>query len=153
LRAPLKPMFGITPLLTSGTDLTNTPYLVPVLLIALWLFISAFNAVVSGWWLLALNFRATEKPDGQMVTGQVKQMGFVPENRVTHMIISPVGLYLYASLLFRFLHPALLIPWSSVQHARKIKRLWWTTYKFDLESITSIRVTQKAYDAIRQYKS
>jgi hypothetical protein len=134
-------------------DLTEYPFLLPIFFIALWLFISALFALISGWWSLAEDFRATAKPEGQNVTGQVKQMGIVPENRVTHMIISPVGLYLYASLLFRFLHPALLIPWSKVHEARRIKMLWWDTYQLDLDSITIIRVTQAAYDVIRQYKS
>jgi len=29
--------------------------------------------------------------------------------------------------------------------------LWWQTYQFDLASITSIRVTQTAYDAMLKY--
>ena len=134
-------------------DLTEHPYLFPIFFIGFWLFMSAFFAVVSGWWSLAQVFRSIEKPQGQKVAGQVRQMGIVPENRVTHLIVSAEGLYLYASLLFRFLHPALLVPWSRVNQAHRIKVLWWNTYRFELGSITTIRVTQAAYDVIRQYRS
>ena len=132
-------------------DLNKQPYLIPILFVGLWLFLSALFAFASGWWSLAQYFRASERPDGDRIFGQVKQIGLVPENHVTHMIVSPVGLYLYASVLFKFLHPALLIPWSEVHHARTIKMLWWQTYQIDLASITSIRVTQTAYDAMLKY--
>ncbi len=134
-------------------DLTEHPYLFPFFFIGLWLFICAFFAVISGWLSLARDFRAGQRPEGEKVMNQVKRMGVVRENMVTHMIVSESGLYLYASLLFRFLHPPLLIPWSRVRRARKIKTLWWHTYDFDLASITNIRVTQKAYNAISKYKA
>ena len=129
----------------------NKPYLFPVFIIGLWLSMSAFFSLISGWLALALDFRAAEKPEGQKVISQVKQMGIVPENAATHMIVSPAGLYLYASLLFRFAHSALLIPWSKVHLSRTVRTLWWNTYVFELNSSASIRVTQRAYDAIRQY--
>jgi len=129
------------------------PYLFPLFFVGMWLFISATFSFTSGWWSLAQYFRASERPDGQKVVGQVKQIGFIPENRVTHMIVSPDGLYLYASILFRFLHPALLIPWSEVHHVGTITLLLWPTYQFDLASTTRIRVTQTAYDAMAKYLS
>ena len=127
------------------------PYFSLMLFAGLWLFMSAFFSVISGWWALAQKFRASEKPDGVKVTSQVKQFGFVPENRITHMVVSYSGLYLYASLLFRFMHPALLIPWSKVSHPRTIAGLWWRTYEYKLDS-TTIRVTQRAFDAIEQVR-
>jgi hypothetical protein len=132
-------------------NLSNQPYLIPIFFIGLWFFISAMFSFSSGWWLLAESFRAAERPDGEKIFGQVKQMGSVPERLVTHMIVSPVGLYLYASIGFRFLHPALLIPWSQVKHAGTVEMLWWKTYQFDLASTTRIRVTQTAYDAMIKY--
>jgi hypothetical protein len=134
-------------------DISNTPYIFPLFFVGLWLFISALFAFISGWWSLAQRFRATERPDGEKITSQVKQVGIVPENRVTHMVVSPAGLYLYAFVLFRFLHPPLLIPWSEVHHARQIKILWWQTHEFDLAGITTLRVTQRAYDVIRNYQT
>jgi sporulation protein YlmC with PRC-barrel domain len=132
-------------------DLTRQPYLIPIIGISMWLFLSAVFAFTSGWWSLAQYFPASERPDGERILGQVKQIGLIPENHVTHMIVSPSGLYLYESILFKFLHPALLIPWSEVHHVGTIKMLWWQTYQFDLASITSIRVTQTAYDAMVKY--
>ena len=138
-------------LVRSEMDLGKQPYLIPILFVGLWLFLSAIFAFTSGWCSLAQYFRASERPVGEKILGQVKQIGFVPENHVTHIIVSSAGLYLYASVLFRFLHPALLIPWSEVHHTRTIKILWWRTYQFDLASITSIRVTQTAYDLMLKY--
>ena len=132
-------------------DLSKQPYLIPVFGIGIWLFVSAIFSFMSGWWSLAQYFRAAERPNGERIIGQVKQIGWVPENRVTHMIVSPDGLYLYASILFRFLHPALLVPWSEVQHVGTIKMIWWQTYQFELASTMRIRVTQTAYDAMVKY--
>ncbi len=127
------------------------PFLIPVFFVGLWLIISASFAVTSGWLSLAQSFRASARPHGEAVYGQVKQIGFIPERAVTHMIVSADGLYLYASLLFRFLRPALLIPWSEVRYARTVTLVAWPTYQFDLASTTSIRVTQRAYDAMVKY--
>src|SRR5215212_4216343 len=120
------------------------PLWFPFFFIGMWLLVGACLAFISGWVSLAGRFRADSRPEGQKVTGQVKQMGIVPENRVTRMIVSDSGLYLYASLLFRFMRPALLIPWSEVRLAREIKTLWWYTYELDLGSVTSLRVTRSA---------
>src|ERR1043165_6724688 len=135
----------------STTDSSQFPLWFPLFFIGMWLFMSAFSAFISGWLFLARRFRAGSRPEGQKVTGQVKQMGVLPENRVTHMIVSDSGLYLYASLLFRFLHPALFIPWSDVRLVREIKTLWWYSYELDLGSVTSLRVTQNAYEVLRRY--
>jgi hypothetical protein len=116
----------------SHPDAPPFPLWFPLFFIGMWLLGSAFSALISGLGFLARRFRANSRPEGQKVTGQVKQMGIVPENRVTHMIVSDSGLYLYASLLFRFMHPALLIPWREVRLVREIKTLWWYTYELDL---------------------
>jgi hypothetical protein len=135
----------------SNPNPSQFPLWFPLFFIGMWLFMSALFAFISGWLFLARRFRAGSRPEGQKVTGQVKQMGVVPENRVTHMIVSDSGLYLYASLLFRFLHPALLIPWSDVRLVREVKTLWWYSYELDLGSVTSLRVTRSAYEVLRRY--
>lgn len=133
-------------------DLENNPYLAPIVFVGIWLFLSAGFSLISGWWSLAKEFRATQMPAGEKITSQVKQMGPVPESGVTHMVVSQPGLYLYASLLFRFMHPALLIPWPKVGPPRKIETLWWSTYEYNLNSICSIRVTRRAYEAIEKLR-
>jgi|SRR5215216_5236655 len=133
-------------------DLQSHPYLLPMIFVGMWLVMSAFFSLLSGWWSLGGQFRANERPAGEKVTGQVKRMGMVPENGVTHIVVSQTGLYLYASFFFRFVHPALLIPWSSVGRPREIKGLWWSTYEYDLASINSIRVTQRAHEAIEKLR-
>lgn len=133
-------------------NLENEPYLFPIFFGGLWLVMSAFFALSSGWWSLAKRFRAAERPEGETINGQVKQMGMVPENRVTHLVVSQAGLYLYASLLFRFMHPALLIPWSSVGRPREVKNLWWSTYEYELGFTNTIRVTRRAHEAIQRLR-
>jgi hypothetical protein len=134
-------------------DFKENPYVFPIFFVSMWLFMSAFFSFISGWWSLARQFRATERPAGEKITSQVKQMGIVPENRVTHMVVSPYGLYLYASFLFRFMHPALLIPWSKIGRPRKIKTLWWSTYEYQLDSISTVRVTKIAHEVIVRHRS
>lgn len=111
----------------------------------LWFLMSAFFSLLSGWWALADQFPAAERPEGTRIRGQVKQLGLVPENRVTHMEVSSAGLYLYASLFFRFLHPPVLIPWSQVGKPKEVTTFWWKTYEYDLGLITTIRVTKRAH--------
>jgi len=135
----------------SDPSSSQLAFWVPFLFIGFWLFMSAFFAFISGWLSLSNHFRATFRPEGQKVTSQVKQMGMVPENRVTHLIISEQGLYVYANFLFRFLHPALLIPWSEVRLVREIKTLWRYTYQLDIGQITTLRVTRRAYEAMQRF--
>jgi hypothetical protein len=127
------------------------PFWFPIFAIGLWLFMCAFFSLISGWASLARHFRAVSKPEGEKVTGQVKWMGIVPENLVTHMIVSGSGLYLYAGILFRFLHPALLIPWKEVRLVGETKMLVSRTYELDLASITSLRITRTGYEAVQRY--
>jgi hypothetical protein len=135
----------------SDPSSSQFPFWSPFFFVGLWLFMSAFFALISGWFSLASHFRAHSRPEGQKVTSQVKQMGIVPENRVTHMIISERGLYLYVSPLFRFFHPPLLLPWSQVRLVREIQTLWWYTYELDIGQITNLRVTRNAYVAMQRY--
>jgi hypothetical protein len=133
---------------TSGSPF---PFWVPFFVIGLWMFVNCCFAVISGWRSLARRFRAPARPGGQRVWGQVRDVGIAPEQWVTHLIVSQQGLYLYRSFLFRFLHPALLIPWSEVRLVREVKMLWWYSYQLELGQITRLRVTQMAYDAMRKY--
>ena len=83
----------------------DKPYLFPIFFTGMWLFMSAFFSVITGWWSLAGVFRASGRPEGEKTTSQVKQIGWVPESLVTHMVVAPAGLYLYASFCFSFSTP------------------------------------------------
>lgn len=133
---------------TSSSDFSLLVLLIPV---GLWLINSAVSTLISGWFSLARRFRAMSRPDGQKVTGQVRMMGAVPQSGVTYMIVSDSGLYLYVGFLFRFLHPAFLIPWREVRLVREIKTLWWYSYELDFARITTLRITRKAYEAIQKH--
>jgi hypothetical protein len=135
----------------SDPSSSQFPIWIPFFVIGLWLFLSAFFALSSGWLALANNFRAISRPEGQRVLSQVKQMGSVPERGVTQMIVSEQGLYLYAFFLFRFLHPPLLIPWKDVRLAGEHKTLWWYIWELDIGRITTLSVTRRAYELMQKY--
>jgi hypothetical protein len=140
--------------LTVGTLLSDPgppPPWLPLAFLALWLSLCAIFAVTSGWVSLALRFRAHSQPEGPRIIGQITQIGIIRETRATHMILSEAGLYLYSNILFRIFHPPLLIPWPEVRLIREVKTLWGSTYKLDLASVTSLRVTRAAYEALKGY--
>ena len=133
-------------------SIQDKPYFFLLVFAGMWLFMSALFSLTGGWSSLASQFRASERPEGTTIRSQVKQFGMIPENRVTHMVVSSAGLYLYASLFFRFMHPPLLIPWSSIGKPREVEGLWWTTYEYDLGLTTTIRVTKRAHELIESVR-
>lgn len=133
----------------SHPEPSSFPLWFPFLFVGMWLLMSALFALTGGWLFLARRFRAGRRPEGRRLRGEVRRLGPVAENNITHMIVSDSGLYLYSSLLFRFMRPALLIPWTEVRFVRERRMLWWRSYEFDLGSVTSMHVTRRAYEALR----
>lgn len=122
--------------------------LFPLFFVGMWLGVCALLAYLSGWPSLAAHFRAAARPAGEPLKGQVAGVGWVGENRVTHMIVSEAGLYLYVNPLFRILRPPLLLPWSRVRFQRERRFLFLSSYVFDLAGITTITVKRRGYEAI-----
>jgi hypothetical protein len=127
------------------------PVWFPFFFVGLWLFVGGLLSFLSGWPSLARQFRATSRPSGVRLTRQVAKIGLVSESGVTGMVVSEAGLYLWAMWLFRFLRPPLLIPWSAIREVREATTLWWKTYQLDIASITHVKVSTKAYDAMRPF--
>ena len=125
--------------------------LFPLYFVGLWLLVGTILAWKSGWSALAERYSASTRPSGTAIFGQVTKFGSVSEGNVTRIIVAQEGLFLEAILLFRFKRPALLIPWTMIGWVRQGKMLWWSFYELDLAGTTSIRITRKAYEALKEH--
>ncbi|MDP9122585.1 MAG: hypothetical protein M3O15_14660 [Acidobacteriota bacterium] len=122
-----------------------------IFFVCIWLAVTSLLAWLSGWRALARGFAADSEPEGKVFRRQVVYMGRISENGATCLIVAQRGLYLYAFVLFRAFRPPLLIPWEKVRLAGE-RRLWrWTAYELDLGAVSTVRVKQQAYDAIRRH--
>lgn len=118
-----------------------------------WLIGCAIDAVLSGWVLLAAQYRHRgERPPGVALGGHV--LGGILERswwRSSNVIATESGLYLDPGWLGRFLHPPLLIPWTTTHVAREIHRFWTAHgYELDLGSGV-IQITEGGYEALQPY--
>jgi hypothetical protein len=75
-----------------------------------WLAIGAALAYVSGWRWLAARYATPYRPPGQTLAWQVYSVGHVSDSGVTGLRLSPQGLYIWASPMFRFMRPAAADP-------------------------------------------
>jgi len=87
----------------------------------MWLGISGFLSLISGWSSLASRFPATEATEGKRFRFVSGSMGlpFVPVNygSCLFLTINDQGFRLGIFFPFRFLSPPLFIPWAAVETA------------------------------------
>ena len=127
------------------------PYWFPFFFVALWLFVGAVLSELSRWPELARAYPDHPAARGQRLRGQVTNVGWVNENNVTAIEVTPAGLRLAAIFLFRFRRPPVLVPWEHIRGVVE-KRLWWARwYTLDLGGITTVGVKRRALDTIRPY--
>jgi hypothetical protein len=124
-----------------------------LLFVALWVCICGLLGPASGWPILARAYRASGRPPGVRLNGQVFRIGSVPERRVTGLVVAETGLYLWTHWAFRVFRPALCIPWAAIKGLHPRKFLWVTWYIIETESPIPIVVSKKAYEVIRPYLS
>ena len=128
------------------------PMWFPLFFVGLWLLVSTILSVMSGWTDLAKRFRSSRRPDGRTLSWQVVSVGFVPENGVTALVVGRDGLYLSSFLIFRFMRPPLLIPWSEVRLVSSrsfFGRL--ERFELDLASATTLTIKRAAFDAMQPH--
>lgn len=125
--------------------------LFPFFFAGMWLLVSALLAEFSGWSSLARRYPGGPRPDGQRIHGAVMGMGAVGENNVTVMIPTADGLYLYASPLFRFRHPPVMVPWRDIRDGGERGKLWWRNVALELGSEVTIRIRPRAHPALAPY--
>jgi hypothetical protein len=88
--------------------------LAPVI-VCFWLFVSSRIAEASGWKLMASRYAAERRPDGVRYFWRTMRLGaFVRYKRCINVTLSTAGVYLVPSLLGRFGHMPLLVPWDLV---------------------------------------
>jgi hypothetical protein len=121
--------------------------------VILWICVCGLLGQASGWPILARSYRASGRPPGVRLNGQVFGIGSVPERHVTGLVVAETGLYLWTHWAFRVFRPALCIPWAAVKRLRPCKFLWVTWYIIETELPISIVISRKAYAVIRPYVS
>jgi hypothetical protein len=93
--------------------------IVPCYAVALWLLVSAVISYIGGWSTLATRFRFTMPFLGKKWRLQSGQMRlFAGYANCLTLGCNQDGLYLAILPLFRFRHPALLIPWDEITICR-----------------------------------
>ena len=99
----------------------------PFYFLGLWLLVGSIISFVGGWFSLAKVYRARVPFNGVKWGGQSGQMRRLTNyHNVLTLGVSQQGLYLASMLLFRFMHPPLLVPWSEIK-VRKSKG-WFVEY-------------------------
>ena len=108
-------------------------------------------AEISRWPALARRFPGRDRPTGTILRGHVVSVGPVGEHNVTNLILTPAGLYMYASLLFRFRHAPIFVPWSEIHYEGARRFLWMKSHKLSVGGVTSIRITDRALGAFQPF--
>lgn len=98
-----------------------------VFFVALWCVAAKLLALL-GWQRLAADFRQVELPSSRQFGFAQAKVGVVGYTGIITAGVSPEGLSLRVSSLFRVGHPPLLIPWSAIEPLQTSKFLWNTTY-------------------------
>ena len=127
------------------------PLWFPLFFVTLWLFVGAVLSELSRWPALARAYPDNPTARGQRLRGQVTAVGWVNENNVTTIEVTPVGLRLRAVLLFRFRRPPLLIPWEHIRSTEERRFLWARWYVLDLGGITTMSVKARLLEAVRPH--
>jgi hypothetical protein len=120
----------------------------PVLFVAGWLAISAWESEQSRWAELARRFPGGPFPEGKTYHGQVTNIGGQGESGVTALVPTAVGLYLYAILPFRFHRAPVLVPWELIRHENEYRVFSSMRYSLVLSDVTTIEIRDRAWKAI-----
>jgi hypothetical protein len=95
------------------------------LFVLMWLVISATLSLIGGWHKLAERFKSTEPVDGDRYRFRSGEIGWGPlpvsYGACLFLTVGPKAFSLSVLFLFRFLHPRLVIPWSSVERCERVK--------------------------------
>ncbi len=103
-----------------------------LILAAIFPFIIAFLATLSGWERLANHYPST----GDFPKGghrfQSMRLNNIFYRRVLRMAETPEGVYIVPMSLFRLDHPPLFIPWHAIQVEKH--PTWWGWYRGRIQS-------------------
>lgn len=113
------------------SSVNRFPEWFPVFFAVLWLGISGLLSFAGGWHQLASRFEASSRIDGETFRFASMSLGSglfpVSYGNCLFITVGRSGVRLSILFLFRFLHPPLFIPWSSVE-AVQPEKFWFLTY-------------------------
>ena len=101
------------------------------LFLVFWLAICAVISVISGWRELAERFASNAPIEGERFRFQSGSMGSglfpVSYGGCLFVTVGRKGFALSILILFRFLHPRLVIPWTAVERCEPV-RFWFMNH-------------------------
>ncbi|MDF1824703.1 MAG: hypothetical protein P1U68_08680 [Verrucomicrobiales bacterium] len=124
------------------------PFAFLIIFSSFWCFVTGMLSYVGGWRRLASRFRSEEEPAGKHFTGLQGQIGFVSYRGSLDCTTNADGLFLRPSLLFRFGHPLIFIPWAQCHDLTRGSFLGMRWVRMDIGSprIARIRLPARVFE-------
>lgn len=124
---------------------TLLPFIILAAFPVFWFLLVCFVLVImsfTGWRSLAEKYSYSgDKPQFSYRYASAQISWFGRYNHVLNLAATPRGLYVCPILLFRFAHPALLLPWHLLKSAKPVKSLFSTFSELHFEdSGRSVRI-------------
>ena len=124
-------------------------YVLPFLVVGMFILLMASDAQLTGWRALAKRFRAKVRPTG---SGVVELGRCVGQHYATyHLIASPDGLFVEQEWPIRCFHPSLLVPWGEIEYHDGGKYLWWRYHAIYLAREMDIQIWDKQYRKMQPF--
>lgn len=112
---------------------TFSLYTIPLFFVGMWLFVSFILAQLGGWSALAKHYRREATYNGGTVLAS-GSVGMTNYNNALLVGADENYLHLATFFLFRFAHPSLSIPWSSI-HVSSERRFFIRSVRFEVDNI------------------
>lgn len=91
-----------------------------------WCFVIWIISHIGGWNRLAQRYRTEQEPSGKAWHGVQGKVGLASYKGSLTCTTDSRGMFLEPSLVFRFAHPRLFIPWSDFHKVGRQRILWFT---------------------------
>ncbi len=119
--------------------------------VALWFLISALLSITSGWFSLSKLYRTEVPFEGAKWRGQSGRMRWLANyNNVLTLGANREGLFVACMLLFRFMHPPLLIPWKEIKVRRSKDWFFeYVTFTMGHELAIPLRIRAKVAERLK----
>lgn len=121
-------------------------YVLPFLVVGMFILLMASDAQLTGWRALAKRFRAKVRPTGPGVLKLGRSVGG------PHLLTaSPAGLFVEQEWPIRCFHPSLLVPWGEIEYHDGGKYLWWRYHAIYLAREMNIQIWDKQYRKMKTF--
>lgn len=121
-------------------------YVLPFLVVGMFILLMASDAQLTGWRALAKRFRAKVRPTGPGVLKLGRSVGG------PHLLTaSPAGLFVEQEWPIRCFHPSLLVPWGEIEYHDGGKYLWWRYHAIYLAREMNIQIWDKQYRKMKAF--